>query len=335
MEQRRSDATKRHRRRCRGRRSPSSCSSPGVVTAVTTTTTPAPTTRRRVVDRRRRRRRRDTRRPPADALPVRLRHRCVPAGRRGHRAGQGVRRRPEAVHRPGRDRTPPRSSPSAATSSSTSTPPSAPGTVNNFVTLARYGYYDDTTIFRADPGHRHHPGRRQQHTPTRSATRSPTRARRARTRRARSRWPTPAAELRRRAVVRHDGTDAANLDAHGTYAVFGDVTEGLDVAQAIHRSPARRAATRRARPSPSRRVTIAESLSDRQVAADRRTAGRRGRRRRRPAPTPAGADAAPTPVGSSTTGVSASDAACGAALLAPRLDAGDHGHAAAPGRARA
>ena len=26
-----------------------------------------------------------------------------------------------------------------------------PGTVNNFVTLARYGYYDDTPIFRADP----------------------------------------------------------------------------------------------------------------------------------------------------------------------------------------
>ena len=27
----------------------------------------------------------------------------------------------------------------------------APGTVNNFVTLARYGYYDGTPIFRADP----------------------------------------------------------------------------------------------------------------------------------------------------------------------------------------
>ena len=26
-----------------------------------------------------------------------------------------------------------------------------PGTVNNFVTLARYGYYDDTAIFRTDP----------------------------------------------------------------------------------------------------------------------------------------------------------------------------------------
>ena len=26
-----------------------------------------------------------------------------------------------------------------------------PGTVNNFVTLARYGYYDDTVLFRADP----------------------------------------------------------------------------------------------------------------------------------------------------------------------------------------
>lgn len=27
-----------------------------------------------------------------------------------------------------------------------------PGTVNNFVTLARWGYYDGTTIFRTDPG---------------------------------------------------------------------------------------------------------------------------------------------------------------------------------------
>jgi len=30
-------------------------------------------------------------------------------------------------------------------------PAAAPGTVNNFVTLARWGYYDGTTIFRSDP----------------------------------------------------------------------------------------------------------------------------------------------------------------------------------------
>lgn len=30
-------------------------------------------------------------------------------------------------------------------------PATAPNTVNNFVTLARWGYYDDTTLFRTDP----------------------------------------------------------------------------------------------------------------------------------------------------------------------------------------
>ena len=51
-----------------------------------------------------------------------------------------------------------------------------PGTVNNFVTLARYGFYDDTLDLPHRPEHRHHPGRRRGRTPTRSATRSPTRA---------------------------------------------------------------------------------------------------------------------------------------------------------------
>lgn len=31
------------------------------------------------------------------------------------------------------------------------TPEATPGTVNNFVTLARWGYYDDTLLFRTDP----------------------------------------------------------------------------------------------------------------------------------------------------------------------------------------
>jgi len=109
----------------------------------------------------------------------------------------------------------------------------APGTVNNFVTLARYGYYDDTRIFRGadgidiiqgggtsprDPfsytipdegtGYTYPPGKIAM-----ANTGQPDSAG--------AQWFITV------------GPDAANLDRLGTYAVFGDVVEGLDVAQEI------------------------------------------------------------------------------------------------------
>lgn len=112
-----------------------------------------------------------------------------------------------------------------------------PGTANNFVTLARYGYYDGTQIFRADPsieiiqggaphtnsatdpgpgytipdegsGFTYHPGQLVM---------------------ARTSQPNSAGAQ----FFFVAGPAASALDQAGTYVVFGDVTEGLDVVQAI------------------------------------------------------------------------------------------------------
>ncbi|MET0325230.1 MAG: peptidylprolyl isomerase [Ilumatobacteraceae bacterium] len=106
-----------------------------------------------------------------------------------------------------------------------------PGTVNNFVTLAQYGYYDDTLIFRTDPsigilqgggqnneqspgydipdegtGFTYHPGQLVM-------------ARTAQPNSAGGQWFFTV-------------TDAsAALDAQGTYVVFGEVTEGLEITE--------------------------------------------------------------------------------------------------------
>jgi cyclophilin family peptidyl-prolyl cis-trans isomerase len=108
-----------------------------------------------------------------------------------------------------------------------------PGTVNNFVTLARYGYYDDTLIFRTDPsidiiqgggksnadspgyeipdeadGFTYEPGQLVM-------------ARTAEPNSAGSQWFFVA------------GPDASSLDEDGKYVVFGHITGGLEVAQNI------------------------------------------------------------------------------------------------------
>lgn len=108
-----------------------------------------------------------------------------------------------------------------------------PGTVNNFVTLARFGYYDDTRIFRADtsigilqgggfsntedPGYEipdegsgftYRPGQIVM-------------ARTAAPNSAGGQWFFTVTDA------------AAALDAQGTYVVFGEITEGLDVAEAM------------------------------------------------------------------------------------------------------
>jgi cyclophilin family peptidyl-prolyl cis-trans isomerase len=112
-------------------------------------------------------------------------------------------------------------------------PTKAPGTVNNFVTLARYGYYDDTTIFRSAQsidiiqGGGNSPSDEFGYTIPDEG----------------SNWTYPPGKIAMANTGAADsggaqwfittGPNAAKLDAQGTYTVFGDVTSGLDVAQKI------------------------------------------------------------------------------------------------------
>jgi cyclophilin family peptidyl-prolyl cis-trans isomerase len=110
----------------------------------------------------------------------------------------------------------------------------APGTVNNFVTLARYGYYDDTTIFRTNtsidiiqgggrtntdsPGYEiPDEGTGFEYPPGVIAM-----ARTAQPNSAGGQWFFTT------------GPDSAGLAEAGTYVVFGKVTAGSDVAAEIN-----------------------------------------------------------------------------------------------------
>jgi cyclophilin family peptidyl-prolyl cis-trans isomerase len=108
-----------------------------------------------------------------------------------------------------------------------------PGTVNNFVTLARYGYYDDTLIFRADPSIDIIQGGGQTNSDS-PGYNIPDEgdgftyeegqlvmARTAEPNSAGGQWFFVG------------GPNASNLDAQGTYVVFGQVTEGLEIVQDI------------------------------------------------------------------------------------------------------
>jgi cyclophilin family peptidyl-prolyl cis-trans isomerase len=110
---------------------------------------------------------------------------------------------------------------------------SSPGTVNNFVTLARYGYYDDTTIFRGSDGIDIIQGGGTSSTDEFSYT-IPDEG---------TGYTYPEGKIAMANTGSPNsagaqwfittGPESANLDSLGTYAVFGDVTEGLDVAQEI------------------------------------------------------------------------------------------------------
>ncbi len=112
-------------------------------------------------------------------------------------------------------------------------PAEAPGTVNNFVTLARYGYYDDTTIFRSAQSIDIIQGGGNSPSDTFGYT-IPDEG---------SKWTYPAGKIAMANTGAPNsggaqwfittGPNAAKLDAQGTYTVFGDVTSGLDVAQKI------------------------------------------------------------------------------------------------------
>jgi len=113
---------------------------------------------------------------------------------------------------------------------------SSPGTVNNFVTLARYGYYDDTTIFRGSDGIDIIQGGGNSSSDQFSYT-IPDEG-------SGYEYPPGVLAMARTAAPNSAGAqwflttgpDAANLaepTGAGTYVVFGTITEGLDVAQEI------------------------------------------------------------------------------------------------------
>jgi cyclophilin family peptidyl-prolyl cis-trans isomerase len=110
---------------------------------------------------------------------------------------------------------------------------SVPGTVNNFVTLARYGYYDDTLIFRADPSIDIIQGGGRSNTDS-PGYEIPDEAngftyQAGQLAMARTQAPNSAGGQ----WFFVTGPNGANLDAQGTYVVFGEISEGLDVAQSI------------------------------------------------------------------------------------------------------
>jgi cyclophilin family peptidyl-prolyl cis-trans isomerase len=108
-----------------------------------------------------------------------------------------------------------------------------PGTVNNFVNLARFGYYDGTPIFRTDPSLEIIQGGGADNTTGPGYTIPDegigftyeagdlTMARTDAPNSSGAQWFFVA------------GPAASVLDAQGTYVNFGTVTEGLDVVQAI------------------------------------------------------------------------------------------------------
>ena len=124
-------------------------------------------------------------------------------------------------------------------------PRQTPITVNNFVTLARWGYYDGTTIFRSDPSIDIIQGGA-------APNRRRIRVRATRSRRA-AVWETSAGIVgpyryvpgqlvmartalpnSSSAVLLHHRRLAARLDGQGVYVVFGETDEdGLGVLQSI------------------------------------------------------------------------------------------------------
>ena len=108
---------------------------------------------------------------------------------------------------------------------------STPGTVNNFVTLSRFGYYDDTRIFRADPSIEIVQGGGLDNSATPGYT-IPDEANGftySEGQIVMARTPQPNSAGGQWFIV--TGPAASNLDADGTYVVFGTVTEGLEIAQ--------------------------------------------------------------------------------------------------------
>jgi cyclophilin family peptidyl-prolyl cis-trans isomerase len=125
-----------------------------------------------------------------------------------------------------------------------------PNTVNNFVALARYGYYDDTLLFRTDPsidiiqgGSPH----TQDNTDPGPGYTIPDEGGTFETDEATGQYTGPFDYQEGQLIMaRSQGPDSSSaqfffstgpnvelLNSRGTYLLFGDVVEGLDVLQAI------------------------------------------------------------------------------------------------------
>lgn len=109
-----------------------------------------------------------------------------------------------------------------------------PGTANNFVNLARFGYYDGTPIFRTDPSIDIIQGGGQSPSDPGPGYTIPDEG---------SGFSYEPGQLVMARTGAPDsagaqfffvaGPGASALDAQGTYVVFGNVVEGLDVVEAI------------------------------------------------------------------------------------------------------
>jgi cyclophilin family peptidyl-prolyl cis-trans isomerase len=108
-----------------------------------------------------------------------------------------------------------------------------PGTVNNFVTLARFHYYDKTSIFRTDPSIDiiQGGGKSDQDTPGYSIPDEKSGFSYSEGDLVMARTQDPDSGGAQWFFVA--GPNAASLDAQGTYVTFGKITSGLDVAKAI------------------------------------------------------------------------------------------------------
>lgn len=125
-----------------------------------------------------------------------------------------------------------------------------PNTVNNFVALARYQYYDDTLMFRTDPSidiiqggspHSQDPsdqgpgytipdeGGAFTTDPDTGQYTGPFTYEEGQLIMARSQGPDSSSAQ----YFFSTGPEVSNLDTQGTYLLFGDVVEGLDVLQSI------------------------------------------------------------------------------------------------------
>ena len=108
-----------------------------------------------------------------------------------------------------------------------------PGTVNSFVNLARFGYYDDTTIHRSDPSI----GILQGGSPHTNSAADPGPGYTLWDEGADFTYRPGQLVMARRGDPNSAGAqyfftvtaDAGLLDGQGTYVVFGEVLEGLDV----------------------------------------------------------------------------------------------------------
>ena len=111
-------------------------------------------------------------------------------------------------------------------------------TVNNFVVLSRYHFYDDVPFHRIIPGFVDQAGDPVGPSPA-PAARVHDRRRAARPSRRTYLEPgtvamaNSGAEHRRQPVLPRDGDEGGALSGAGSYSVFGKVTEGMDVSEAI------------------------------------------------------------------------------------------------------